>query len=411
MSTKKIVIGARGSRLSLIQAAIVKQLLERIVPDITIAIKIIKTQGDKNMKPIPLDTVGKGWFTEEIDKALLEGTIDIAVHSLKDIPEVLTKGLVLAAITEREDARDALVSHNGKLLTELKKHARIGTDSIRRKMQLLHKRPDLQVESIRGNVETRLKKLDEGDYDGIVLAVAGLRRLGLEKRITEYFSATDFIPSPGQGALAVVARKEDEILVKLLKKISHKITEQSVKAERSFAKTFGGGCKMPVGAYAEYKDEKLKLYGVVGSDEGNQLGKDFIEGEISASEKLAKELSLRMLRLGNKNLSSKYIVITRTKIENKNLQKELEQLGFPVLPYPTIKIAGITSTKITRKLFKDIPSFDWILFTSRNGVKYFMRAFSSLKLDTAVFAQIHFGAVGPKTAEEVKKYQLPVDSA
>lgn len=237
----KLIIGTRGSQLSLAQTEIIKEKLQRFFPKTQIEIKIIKTTGDINMNPVPLDTVGKGWFTKELDKALLDGRIDLAVHSLKDLPEELPEGLIIAAIPEREDAREALVSKNNISFEKLKKGAVIGTDSTRRQSQILQKRPDLKVKSIRGNVITRLKKLESGEFDGIFLAVAGLKRLGLANCITQYFSEKDFIPSPGQGALAITIKKNNKILLHQLKKINHEETLIAVTAERAFSRALGGG--------------------------------------------------------------------------------------------------------------------------------------------------------------------------
>lgn len=294
--SKKIIIGTRGSQLALAQTNIIKEKLQTLLPKVSIDVKIITTTGDKNMIPVPLDSVGKGWFTKEIDKALLEGQIDLAVHSLKDLPEVLPVGLIIAAIPEREDAREAFISKDNVPFSKLKKGAVIGTDSTRRKVQLLHKRPDLQVTSMRGNVNRRLEKLMTGDYDGIFLAVAGLKRLGLENHITDYFSEVDIIPSPGQGALAVVIRKNNRRLFVILQKLNHLPTIHQVKAERSFSKVFGGGCTMPIGAYAQYRGEKFTLYGVVGSPDGEHMVKDSLQGDISTFEKLANKLAERMLK-------------------------------------------------------------------------------------------------------------------
>src|SRR5258706_2198014 len=218
---KKIIIGTRGSKLSLIQTNIVKDLLQPLVPNTIIETTIIKTSGDKNMNPIPLDTIGKGWFTKEIDKRLLDGHIDIAVHSLKDLLDTLTPGLSITAIPQREDPREALVSQSSIPLLKLRKGAVIGTDSIRRKIQILNLRKDFVVNSVRGNVNRRLERLDSGEYDGLILAVAGLKRLGLENRIAQYFEAEDFIPSPGQGALAIVSRKGNNNLNKILIKLNN----------------------------------------------------------------------------------------------------------------------------------------------------------------------------------------------
>lgn len=295
MDLTHLKIGARGSNLSLIQTETVRRLLQSLLPQALFEVVIIKTAGDQNQNPIPLDTVGKGWFTREIDNQLLEGKIDIAVHSLKDVLDTLTPGLTIAAIPEREDPREALITRTGLTLRTLPPAAVVGTDSIRRKVQILNIRPDLQVRSIRGNVDGRLKKLESGEYDGIFLAVAGLKRLGLETHIAEYFDPTDFVPSPGQGALAVVCRETDTVLVQILSQISHETSQSVVTAERAFSRAMGGGCSMPVGAYAQVEGEKLTLTGLIGSTDATHLAKDYVSGDRHNPEQIAHSLSDKLL--------------------------------------------------------------------------------------------------------------------
>ncbi|HSW97228.1 MAG TPA: hydroxymethylbilane synthase [Candidatus Saccharimonadales bacterium] len=291
----KIILGARGSKLSIVQTNIVKEKLTGINPELQIEIRVITTKGDKNMAPIPLDTIGKGWFTKELDSELLLGNIDIAVHSLKDLPETLPNGLIIAGLPERGDPRDVLVSKENISLENLKKHAIIGTDSIRRKIQILNKRPDIIVKSIRGNVDSRLMKLETESYDGVILAAAGLERLGLSSKITEYFAVADIIPSPGQGTLAVVVKKENKNLCELIKKLNHMQSVIASEAERAFSKQLGGGCKTPTGAFAHINDEKLIVYGVVGSLDGQHIFKESIEGKPSEAKQLGITLAKILL--------------------------------------------------------------------------------------------------------------------
>jgi len=408
MSLKQIIIGARGSKLALIQTELIKQQLQPLLPHSKITVKIIKTTGDSNMSPVPLDSVGKGWFTKELDKALLEGEIDIAVHSLKDIPETLPKELTIAAIPKREDAREALVSNNNLLFEKLKKNAIIGTDSVRRKTQLLHKRPDLVIKSIRGNVDTRLKKLGAGEYDGIFLAVAGLKRLGFQDNITEYFKPVDIVPSPGQGALAVVARKNDKALLTLLKKLNHKKTIAAVKAERAFSHVFGTGCKLPIGAYAHITKEKIILYGMVGSEDGKYIVKDSISGNSATPATTGKKLAKLLLQKSPWYKTKKYIVITRPEDENNIFKTQIEQLGYVTFSYPTITITKVKITPKMKEKLQQIDACDWIVFTSKNGVKFFIEALLDARISVSALLQKQIAAIGPKTAEEVKKYRLPV---
>jgi len=295
MGIHKIIIGARGSKLSLIQTDIVKNKLQALLPGIEIIVQVITTKGDKDMSPVPLDSIWKGWFTREIDKSLLGGSIDLAVHSLKDLPETLEEGLIIAAIPQREDAREAMVSKTGVSFDKLRKGAIIGTDSTRRGSQILNRRADLVIKSLRGSVITRLEKLEREDYDAIFLAVAGLKRLGLEERITEYFEAVDFIPSPGQGALALVTKKDSIKLNTLLQKLNHEKTVIAVKAERAFSDAIGGGCKMPVGSYAEIDGERLVIYAFIGSLDGRNVDKDSIEGDITKPVELGTALADKLI--------------------------------------------------------------------------------------------------------------------
>lgn len=296
---KNIIIGTRGSQLALIQTALIKNLLQPLLTNGIIETKIIKTTGDSNKNPIPLDTIGKGWFTKEIDRQLLEEKIDIAVHSLKDLPETLPDGLAITAIPKREDASEALVAKNNLELDQLPKGAIVGTDSTRRRVQIIQRRTDIIVQSVRGNVNSRLEKLEQGEYDGLFLAVAGIKRLGKESSITQYFDPTDFIPSPGQGALAIVSKQSNKELTQLLSQLNHDPSVTAVTAERAFSKAMGGGCKMPVGAYAICEGKTLTLHGMVGSLDGKQIAKDTISGDKMKPVALAEILASRLLKRTN----------------------------------------------------------------------------------------------------------------
>lgn len=298
MNKKNIIIGTRGSALSVKQTLMVQSQLLALYPALHITIKIIKTMGDTNLLPIPLDTVGKGWFTKELDSALLDGTVDIAVHSLKDI-EILPAQLIIAGIPEREDARDVFISQNNILFKNLKSQAVIGTDSTRRKSQILHKRPDLVVKSVRGNVDTRIDKVAKGEYDGIFLAAAGLKRLGLADTITQYFDYTDIVPAPGQGALAVVIKKDAVALSSLITQLNHPQTVCAVEAERLFSVAMQGGCRTPIGAYAICDGENILLYGMIGSLDGKYLVKKSVGGLCNNKTILVKQLTQMLLNQSN----------------------------------------------------------------------------------------------------------------
>jgi hydroxymethylbilane synthase len=291
---KYLTIGTRGSRLAVIQAELVADALRRLSPGLVIELKTIVTTGDKNTAPIPLDTVGKAWFTAEIEQALAAGDIDLAVHSLKDVPPEVPPGLMHLPVLERADPRDVLISTSEKKLGELPAGAVIGTDSLRRQALVLHSRPDLKVESVRGNVETRLHKLAGGDYDAVILAAAGLDRLDRAHEITEFLDPTQFIPAIGQGVLAAEVKISNTQLTALLKQLQHAPTLAAVAAEQAFARVVGGGCKLPVGCYARPNGDEIKLYGVVGESDGTTADIAESHGPARDGAKLAEALARRL---------------------------------------------------------------------------------------------------------------------
>ena len=291
-----LVIGSRGSQLALWQARwIASRLAER---GCETRIEIIETTGDK-ITDVPLAQVGtKGLFTKEIEEALLDGRVDLAVHSLKDLPTELPSGLVIGAIPEREDPRDALV---GSKLDQLPAGVTVGTSSLRRAAQLRKMRPDLVMESIRGNLDTRLRKLDEGQYRAIVLASAGLTRLGWAHRISEVLEPEIMCPAVGQGALAVETR-ESGYAKETCESLDHTATRAAVTAERAVLAALGGGCQVPIGAYAEVEDEMLRLIAVVISPDGGRLVRENSSGPVREAERLGSELGDRLLAAGAREI-------------------------------------------------------------------------------------------------------------
>lgn len=290
----KITIVCRSSPLSLVQVDLVKQALLLANPHLQIIVQTLQTKGDKNMAPIPLDTVGKGWFTKEVEEALHTGRADIAIHSLKDMPEELAPSLIIGAVLPREDARDVLVSPRFASVAELPESAIIGTDSIRRKIQLLALRPDLRVHSVRGNIQTRLQKAEDGRYNGLILAAAGLKRLGLTAAIREYFDPQQMTPAPGQGAIAVQVSEKNTSIRSLLSQINDTATDAAVTAERAFAQEVGGGCKSPVGAYATVTKETIHLLGMLATTNAEKIYQEEMEGPVSDPEGLGKRLAASM---------------------------------------------------------------------------------------------------------------------
>lgn len=289
----KVVVGTRGSKLALTQTKWVISELEKHYPDMIFETKIIKTKGDL-IQNKPLDKIGdKGIFTKEIEAQLLEGTIDMAVHSMKDMPSELPQGLSFTGTLRREDARDALVLKEGYTsIEDLPLGATIATGSKRRKYQLLAYRADLNIVPIRGNVDTRLRKLEEEKLDGIVLAAAGLKRLGLSHRITYYLPMEIMIPAPSQGALAIEIRQEDTATYDLIKVLEDPISSIQIKAERAFMAAINGGCHMPIGAYCEVIGTRLRMRGLLGDELGEKLIIKELCAPIGAEQELGEDLAI-----------------------------------------------------------------------------------------------------------------------
>ena len=299
----KLTIGSRGSKLALWQAEWIKTQLDKVAPDTEISIAIIKTTGDE-MKSAPLAIIGgKGVFTKEIEDALLDHRIDLAVHSLKDLPTVIPVGLTLAAISAREDPRDALIirrdlAMGNNSIEGLPRNAVVGTSSPRRRAQLKHLRRDLSLVELRGNVDTRLRKLDAGEYDAVILAAAGLKRLGVADRISSLIPTETMVPAVGQGALAVEARKGDSEILKLLRSLDDQSTRACCTAERALLRELGGGCQLPIAAHAVVNGSTLTLMALVATPDGKQVIRDQITGQVQTAETLGKQLAGLLLERG-----------------------------------------------------------------------------------------------------------------
>ncbi len=297
-----LVIGSRGSKLALRQANIIKDELELLNPALVVRVDIIKTSGDVSAEPLSV-IGGKGVFTKELEDALLDGRIDLAVHSLKDLPTILPEGLAISAIGKREDPRDALVlsqrnSTGNASVASLPNKGTVGTSSPRRLAQLKQLRTDLVFKDLRGNVDTRLRKLDEGQYDALLLACAGLRRLGLENRISEAISTDQMLPAVGQGAIGIETRADDEATIGEVGNLDHKFTRLACTAERAFLRGLGGGCQLPIAAYGVVRDKRIRLDGLVAHPEGKQIMRDRISGSIDEAEDLGSRLAERLLERG-----------------------------------------------------------------------------------------------------------------
>lgn len=295
---KTLKIGTRGSKLALWQANWVKSSLEVKHPFLAIELEIIKTKGDKILD-VPLAKVGgKGLFVKEIEGALIDGRIDLAVHSMKDMPGDIPKGLCIGAIPEREIPQDVLISRHKKPLLELAPGAKIGTSSLRRQAQLLHARPDLIVLPLRGNLDTRLKKLETENLDAIVLAAAGVKRLGLESRITEYLDENIMLPAVGQGALCIEVRENDPVVEPIVASLEHPRTRTVILGERAFLNRLEGGCQVPIAAHGKIDKNIFTICGLVATVDGKTLIKETLSGPLASPEIIGVKLAERLVSMG-----------------------------------------------------------------------------------------------------------------
>ena len=310
----KFFIGSRGSELALWQANFIKDELEKNNEDISVEIKIIKTKGDK-ITDVALSKIGdKSLFTKELENELLENNIDIAVHSLKDLQTRLPKGLILSAVTKRHPVEDVLIAkEKNTTLKTIREKGVVATGSLRRRSQLLNLRPDINVVELRGNVPTRIEKFLDSDWDAIILARAGVERLGLEKHISSFISKNEILPAVGQGALGIEIRESDKDTAGILKPIHNQETLFAVLAERSLLRTLEGGCQVPIGTYSEIKGDELYLKAYVGSVSGKIAFRDNVSGKKEEAEKLGNELANRLLSAGAKEILDEIFKAVRIK--------------------------------------------------------------------------------------------------
>ncbi len=367
---RPLKIGSRGSQLALWQARRVQQMLND--RGVACEIVIIRTTGDK-ITDVPLAKAGgKGLFTKEIEEALLDGRVDLAVHSLKDLPTELPEGLTLAAVPERETPLDALV---GRKLDELEAGAVVGTSSLRRSAQLKALRRDLVIEDIRGNLDTRLRKLDEGRYQAILLAAAGLKRLGWSERIAELLAPTRMCPAVGQGALGIETRSTGEAF-EIVSRLDDVQARAAVTAERAALAALGGGCQAPMGAHAVADGEMLRIYAVVADPDGALVFSAAVEGPVTSAAEIGAEAARRLIQQGagailakvkgeTPPLLGKRVLVTRAPSQARGLTAELRGLGAEVVELPVIEL---------RPLEFEPPAgpYDWVLFTSANAAACFL---------------------------------------
>lgn len=313
MTKDKFVIGTRGSDLALWQANTVKRLLDENFPEKQFEIRIIHTTGDRVLD-VALSKIGdKGLFTRQIETELLNGSIDLAVHSLKDLQTVQPDGLTIGAVLERETPNDVLIAKQHSSIADLPTRARVATGSLRRRSQLLAHRPDLEIVEIRGNVPTRIRKFHESEMDAMILAFAGVHRLGLDEHITELVTFDVMLPAVGQGAVAIETRSDDTDVEELTKRIDHAETRHAVTAERAFLRTLEGGCQVPIGALARVDGEKVMLEGFVGSLDGTGSFRDELAGTIDNAEEIGVNLAERLIEKGAAGL----LEAARTEAEDR----------------------------------------------------------------------------------------------
>ncbi len=310
MSLESFLIGTRGSALALAQAEQVRLQIAALIPETILALEVIKTSGDRfsasNAPDTVLDATIQGLFTKELDQALLEGRIRAAIHSLKDLPTVLTKGLRYGAFLKRGDCRDVLISKTGQKFKELPAGAKVGTSSPRREAQLKAARMDITVAPLRGNLDTRLRKLADGQVDAIVVAGAGVKRLGRESEITEWLSPELSLPAPAQGILAVMIREGDEDLTRVLGPLNDKTAQVSATAERSFLRALQGGCRVPVGALAELEGERLVLTGLIADPIAGKVLRNKLIGSVDQPSGLGVQLAQSLLAQGAGEILKRY---------------------------------------------------------------------------------------------------------
>ena len=422
MSNPTIKIGTRGSKLALYQAFLVQEELQKHYPDTTFIIEIIKTKGDQILD-VALSKIGdKGLFTKEMETALFNGEIDMAVHSLKDLPTRFPEGAMLGAVLKRGDIRDALISLDGRKVKDLTSKDVIATSSLRRKAQLLRINPDFKIIEIRGNVNTRIRKMQEGYCDVMVMAGAGLQRLEMGEYISELFDPELMIPACSQGAIAVEIRENDPVTAELVSKINHTESFAATEAERTFLGTLEGGCQIPVGSYTRIEGDKFKITGFISSIDGSKFLRESAEGHLSdavyLSAKLARSLynqggaqilsEIRTETLANPaavlTLKDKVIISTRALEASDTLPEIIKSSGAKLLSLPMIEIVpSPLDIQMTEDL-NNLRSFDWIFFTSKNGVVNFFKQLIDSKGNTTLPKTAKIAVIGLKTGLELEYY-------
>ncbi len=420
-------IGTRGSKLALYQAYRVKEELEARCKDIAFEIEIIKTKGDKILD-VPLSKIGdKGLFTKELEVAMFNHEIDMAVHSLKDLPTTFPDGAKLGAVLKRGDVRDALISLNKRKLSDLTSNDIIATSSLRRKAQLLRINKDFKIVEIRGNVNTRIRKMQEGYCDVMVMAAAGLQRLEMGEYISELIDTDVMIPACSQGAIAIEIRENDAFIEGILSKINDTETMITTAAERAFLKTLEGGCQIPVGSYSYIKDGQFHITGFISDIDGQRFLKETAVAPVEQAVVVSAAMARKLYRMGGKEilesirqynlpqaqgilpLQDKVIISTRAIETTDTLPELLKVMGAHVVSLPMIEIVQSQSSDEEMELLQQAEKFDWIFFTSKNGVANFFKHLIDIKGSTELAKQVKKAVIGSKTASELEYYGYAPD--
>lgn len=402
MTARELVAGTRASALALEQTHLATDALMRTRPTLRVHVQRITTTGDARAD-VPLATLGRGVFVAEIEQALRDGRIDFAVHSAKDLPSTLDEAVTIAAFLPREDARDALVSPHGTL-ADLPAGARVGTSSPRRACQVRALRPDLDVRDIRGNVDTRLRKLQEGQFDAIVIAAAGMLRLGRAREITEWLGIDVLIPCVGQGALAVEVRADDAELRSIMQALDDADTRAAVSAERAFLAELGAGCLAAAAAHAIVRGNRLELTAMIGSTDGrHQVTR--VAGSVRDAERLGARAARRLLRGGaaaflsrpDSPLAGMRVAVTRAPEQAVELTQLLRARGAEPVACPTIAVQPPDDIAAVDGALRNVDSADWLVFTSANAVRAVAGRLRQLTID--IPSRVRLAAVGGATAE------------
>lgn len=423
----RLIVGSRKSGLAMWQTEHIVERLRRAWPGVVLEIRTYITEGDGDLNtPLP-EIGGKGVFTTRLEQALAAEEIDLAVHSLKDLPVDTGREFTIGAVTSRTDPRDCVVAQNAWTLATLPRGAVVGTSSLRRQGQLLARRPDLLVKPIRGNVDTRVRKVLDGEYDAALLAAAGVTRLGLAAHVTEWVPAEAMLPAPGQGALAVQCRTRDQETLRRLAAIDEPEIRAATEAERAFLQHLGGGCSAPIAAYARMEQGRLRMTGLVASPDGRRVVR--VEDEAEDGRGLAFRLAARALDDGAQSILTEFrgrsspaglaarigvlegrrVVVTRARAEAEALCERLAALGATPICAPAIRIEPVGDLRPLDDAIARMASFDWVVFTSTDAVDIFGRRWTHAGRTPADLRGVKVAAVGPATARALAAWGAPPD--